>query len=90
MHLSHLNKLVRLQELGFELVDPEQSGYIGGMAYFLSNTYGESWWEENNGLTTAVVRNAISKELDQYPDNYLKVELEDLDAVIADRLRHTP
>lgn len=86
LHLGHLQKLVRLQELGFELIDPKQSTYINGMAYFLSSTYGESWWEENNNLIEPTVAQAISQALDRYPDNYLKLEIERLNAVIAERV----
>ena len=45
-HLSQLQKLIRLKKLGFELIDPEASTMVAGMAYYLSSTYGESWWSE--------------------------------------------
>ena len=85
-HLIHFSKLVRLQELGFELVNPSESSYVAGMAYYLSSTYGKSWWDENRNLVRPTVQEAISRELDLMPDNYLRSEVENLSMVIKERL----
>lgn len=84
--LAHLQKLVRLKELDLELVDPEQSQGIGTMAYVLSSDYGESWWAENQGQLPPALQEAISQALNRTPDNYLVSEIENLDAVIAERI----
>ena len=50
---------------------------------------GEAWWAENKNLVPPEIRETISLELDQFPDNYLVQEIKSLNSVIAQRINES-
>ena len=85
-HAMHVLKLARFKELGFELINPVESGSIGGMAYYLDSVYGKAWWAENRDWFDPEAAKAISAVLAARPTDSLQREIQEINNAIANQM----